>query len=59
MYLVMKLNEVPALAFVYSITAVSYAEAAAVSLGTGVAINAVVGLLISKINMTESLKSVE
>ncbi len=59
MYLVMKLNEVPALAFVYSITAVSYAEAAAVSLGTGVAINAVFGLLISKINMTESLKSVE
>lgn len=59
MYLVMKLNEVPALAFVYSITALSYVEAVAVSLGTSLVINAVFGLLISKINMTESLKSVE
>lgn len=59
MYLVMKLNEVAAMAFIYSITAASYFKAIAVSLGTSMFINILFGFLISKISMTESLKSVE
>lgn len=59
MYLVMKLNEVAAMAFIYSITAASYFKAIAVSLGTSAFINILFGFLISKISMTESLKSVE
>ncbi len=59
MYLVMKLNEMATMAFVYSIKAVSYVASVAVALGTAIAINFVFGLLISRISMTESLKSVE
>lgn len=59
MWLVMKLNEMATMAFVYSISFASYAASVAVSLGTSIAINAVFGLLISKIDMIESLKSVE
>ncbi len=59
MYLVMKLNEVAAMAFVYSIEFVSYIYSVLVSIGTCIVINCMFGLLISRINMTESLKSVE
>ena len=52
MYLVMKLNEVAAMAFIYSITAASYFKAIAVSLGTSAFINILFGFLISKISMT-------
>ncbi len=59
MYLVMKLNEMATMAFVYSVSFASYVWSAAVSLGTSMAINLMFGALISKIGMTESLKSVE
>ncbi len=59
MYLVMKLNEMATMAFVYAITPISYVLAAAVALGTAIFINLVFGLTISRISMTESLKSVE
>ncbi len=59
MYLVMKLNEMATMAFVYAIKPVSYILSVAVALGTAVFINIVFGLSISRISMTESLKSVE
>ena len=59
MYLVMKLNEMATMAFVYAITPASYAMSVAVALGTAIFINLVFGLTISRISMTESLKSVE
>ncbi len=59
MVLVMKLNEMATMAFVYAITPVSYLLSVLVSLGTAIVINSVFGLLISRISMTESLKSVE
>ncbi len=59
MYLVMKLNEMATMAFVYHLTTASYALSVAVALGTAIFINFVFGLSISRISMTESLKSVE
>lgn len=59
MYLVMKLNEMATMAFVYSISFASFVWSIAVSLGTSALINLMFGALISKISMTESLKSVE
>lgn len=59
MYLVMKLNEMATMAFVYAITPVSYILALVGSLATALVINGLFGLMISGISMTESLKSVE
>ncbi len=59
LYLVMKLNELEIMAFLYFIKPISYILAAGGSLLTATAINLFFGFLISKINMTESLKSVE
>ena len=59
MYLVMKLNEMATMAFVYAITPLSYVLSVAVALGTAIFINLIFGLSISRISMTESLKSVE
>ncbi len=59
MYLVMKLNEMATMAFVYAITPLSYVLSVAVALGTAIFINFIFGLSISRISMTESLKSVE
>ncbi len=59
MYLVMKLNEMATMAFVYALKPISYVLTVFGSLATAAVINGVFGLLISKISMTESLKSVE
>lgn len=59
MYLVMKLNEMATMAFIYAIKPVSYVLSLVGSLATALVINGVFGILISRINMTESLKSVE
>ncbi len=59
MYLVMKLNEMATMAFIYALKPLSYLLTVFGSLLTAAAINGVFGLLISKISMTESLKSVE
>ena len=59
MYLVMKLNEMATMAFVYAIRPLSYVLSLFGSIATAILINVIFGLLISKIDMTESLKSVE
>lgn len=59
LYLVMKMNEVSAMAFIYALQPVSYLYSVLISLGTCALINLLFGFLISKISMTESLKSVE
>lgn len=59
LWLVMKINEISIMSFVITLLPVSYALAVLLSLGTAIVINLIFGLLISRINMTESLKSVE
>ncbi len=59
LYLVMKINELPTIAFIYSLKPLSYVLAALISLGTGAVINAFFSAAISKVEMTSSLKSVE
>lgn len=59
LYLVMKINEISIMSFVITLKAVSYLYAVALSVGTAIVINLFFGSLISKIDMTESLKSVE
>ncbi len=59
MYLVMKLNEMATMSFVYAIKPLSYVLSVAVAFGTAAVINLIFALSISRISMTESLKSVE
>ena len=59
LYLVMKLNELATIAFIYYLAPLSYFLAALISLGTGAVINVLFGAVIAKIDMTASLKSVE
>ena len=59
LYLVMKLNELATIAFIYYLAPLSYFLSALISLGTGAVINVLFGAVISKIDMTASLKSVE
>jgi len=59
MYLVMKINELSTIAFIYSLSWQSYLISVAISVGTSALINFLFGRLIGKIDMTESLKSVE
>lgn len=59
LWLVMKMNEISIMSFLITLQPVSYVMAVAISLGTAIVINLIFGFLISGINMTESLKSVE
>lgn len=59
MYLVMKINELATIAFVYSLSFRSYLISVCISVGTSVVINFLFGRFIKKIDMTQSLKSVE
>ena len=59
LYLVMKLNEMATMAFIYALTPISYLLSVLGSIATALFINALFGFMISRINMTESLKSVE
>lgn len=59
MVLVMKLNEMATMAFVYALKPISYVLTIFGSLAVAAFINGIFGLSIRKINMTESLKSVE
>lgn len=59
LWLVMKMNEISIMSFLITLQPVSYAMAIAISLGTAIVVNLIFGFLISGINMTESLKSVE
>lgn len=59
LWLVMTINEISIMSFVITLLPISYVFAVAISLGTAMIINLIFGFLISGINMTESLKSVE
>lgn len=59
LYLVMSNNSVEAMAFMYFIKPVSYALSACISVVTALIINLAFGIHIKKINMLDSLKSVE
>lgn len=57
--LVMSINKVAVLDFIYRLRAVSYIASAAISVVTALAINLLFFYPVSKINMIESLKSIE
>lgn len=59
LYLVLSINKVELVAFIYHIKPVSYVLAALLSLLTAAGINLVFGWLIKRIDMIDSLKSVE
>ena len=59
LYLVLSINKIEVLAFIYKIKPVSYVLAALLSLSAAAAINLVFGLLIKRVKMIDSLKSVE
>ncbi len=59
LYLVMSINKIELVAFIYGIKAVSYVYATLISLLTAAGINLIFGQRLKKIKMIDSLKSVE
>ena len=59
LYLVLSINKIEIIAFIYKIKPVSYVLAALLSTAAAAAINLVFGLLIKRVKMIDSLKSVE
>lgn len=59
LYLVLSVNKVEIIMFIYKIKLVSYVLAALISFVTAVIINVIFGFLIKKISMIDSLKSVD
>jgi putative ABC transport system permease protein len=59
LYLVLSINKIEIIAFLYHIKPASYALSALVSLLTAAAINLIFGAVIKRIKMMDSLKSVE
>jgi putative ABC transport system permease protein len=57
--MVLNINKVTAIAFIYDLTFVSYLSSWLITLLTALAINLLFSVFIEKIRMTESLKSVE
>ncbi|MFQ7077299.1 MAG: hypothetical protein ACLRSW_04840 [Christensenellaceae bacterium] len=58
-YLVLSINKVEIMSFLYYLKPVSYVYSALLALLTSFAINYIFGRSLDKINMIESLKSVE
>ncbi len=58
-YLVLSINSVEIMSFIYCVKPISYVYSALISLAAAVIINLIFSIKIPKINMTESLKSAE
>lgn len=59
LWLVMTINEISVIAFIITLNPLSYVYSVLIAAGTAAVINVIFGFMITRIDMTESLKSVE